>query len=83
MVMYADEYIEYWGQIFVADRLRARLGIPFEAFLRDPRQWLRDVSFGLYVKAPSECCIEREDLNNGYEALLPTQRAGVQYRGAR
>jgi hypothetical protein len=75
--MYADEYIEYWGQVFVARRLRKLLGISFAQFLDSPRAWLRDASFGLHVRSPHECCIEREDINNGYEPLLPAQRASV------
>ncbi len=73
MTRYTDEFIEYWGTIFVDDRLRRRLGITFERFLANPRRWLRDASLGLCVSRTRRA-ITREDINDGCDPLLPGQR---------
>lgn len=38
--MYSNEYLEHWGAVFVAGRLLEQ-GLPFEAFLKDPRGCLK------------------------------------------
>jgi hypothetical protein len=62
MMMFSDEYLEYWGTVYVAARLLEQ-GIPFQEFLADPRGCLK--AAGLQ-SAP--LCIA-----SGYRPLLPRQ----------
>jgi hypothetical protein len=62
MVMFNDEYLEYWGAVFVAARLLEQ-GIPFQEFLEDPWGCLKVVGF--QSAPPSVAC--------GYRPLLPHQ----------
>lgn len=59
---YPDEQLEFWGEVFVACRLREE-GLTFERFLQDPWGWL--AHFG-QESAPG--C-----LRAGFRPLLPAQ----------
>jgi hypothetical protein len=61
-VMFNDEYLDYWGKVFVVARLLEQ-GIPFQEFLEDPRGSLKVVGF--QFAPPSVAC--------GYRPLLPRQ----------
>jgi hypothetical protein len=61
-VMFNDEYLEYWGTVFVAARLLEQ-GIPFQNFLADPWGCLKAV--GLQSAPLSLAC--------GCRPLLPRQ----------
>lgn len=39
--VYSDEYIDYWGDVFVALDLR-QAGVDFERFLKSPERILRE-----------------------------------------
>jgi hypothetical protein len=60
--MFNDEYLEYWGTVFVDARLLEQ-EIPFHEFLEDPWGSLKAV--GLQSAPPSVAC--------GYRPLLPRQ----------
>lgn len=60
--MFNDEYLEYWGTMFVAARLLEQ-GIPFQEFLEDPWGCLKAVGL---QSAPLSVA-------HGYEPLLPRQ----------
>jgi hypothetical protein len=62
MVMFNDEYLDYWGAVYVAARLLEQ-GIFFQTFLEDPWRCLKAVSL---QSAPF--CIA-----SGYRPLLPRQ----------
>jgi hypothetical protein len=62
MVMFNDEYLEYWGAVYVAARLLEQ-GIAFQEFLADPWGCLKAAglaSVPLYLAC-------------GYQPLLPHQ----------
>lgn len=40
--VYPDEYIDYWGDVYLALDLRERAGVDFERFLKSPDRILRD-----------------------------------------
>ncbi|TXF11565.1 hypothetical protein [Pelomicrobium methylotrophicum] len=40
--VYSDEYIDYWGDVYVALDLRERAGVDFERFLKSPDTILRE-----------------------------------------
>ncbi len=65
--MFSDEYLEYWSTVFVAARLLEQ-GIPFPAFLEDPRGFLKAVS-------PQSAPL---GMASGYRPLLPRQRRVAQ-----
>ena len=60
--MFNDEYLEYWGAVFVAAQ-RLEQGIPFQEFLEDPWACLQAV--GLPSAPLCLAC--------GYQPLLPRQ----------
>jgi hypothetical protein len=60
--MFNDEYLDYWGAVYVAARLLEQ-GIPFQEFLADPWGSLKVV--GLQSAPLSLAC--------GYRPLLPRQ----------
>ncbi len=57
---YADEYIEHWAKVFLAEQL-IELGIVFESFLIAPAEILAAV------------LAERERLRDVFRPLLPRQ----------
>ena len=61
-----DQELDFWGEIYLANPLLARLGISFEAFLAQPRRLIECANVGASVS------LQRffEDL-----PLLPAQRA--------
>ncbi len=61
-MMFSDEYLEYWGTVYVAARL-LELGIPFQEFLEDP--WASLKAVGLRSAPLCLAC--------GYRPLLPRQ----------
>jgi len=61
--MFSDEYLDYWGAVYVAARLLER-GILFHQFLEDPRGYLKTVGLSC---AP--LCIV-----SGFRPLLPRQK---------
>lgn len=40
-MIYSDEYLEYWGEVFRDSRLHSRRGVPFVAFLANPTAYLK------------------------------------------
>lgn len=65
--MISDEYLDYWGAVYVAARLRER-GIPFQAFLADPWECLKTVAL---QSTPL-------GLPGDFRPLLPRQRRVAQ-----
>ena len=65
--MFNDEYLEYWGTVFVAARLLEQR-IAFQEFLADPWECLQAV--GLSSAPLCLAC--------GYQPLLPRQRQVAQ-----
>ena len=61
--MFSDEYLEYWGAVYVASRLLEQ-GIPFSTFLAYPWECLKTVE---WQSVPL-------GLASGYRPLLPRQR---------
>lgn len=62
-MVFSDEYLEYWGAVYVAARLREQ-GIPFQEFLEVLQECLKTVE----LRSPPLC------LAGGFRPLLPRQR---------
>ncbi|TGG92508.1 hypothetical protein E4656_13635 [Natronospirillum operosum] len=41
MNTHSDEHIEYWGEVFIKERLYRRRGLPFGVFISDPDAYLK------------------------------------------
>jgi hypothetical protein len=65
--MFSDAYLEHWGAVYVAARLRER-GIPFREFLADPWECLKTVE----RRSPPL------GLAGGFRPLLPRQKRVAQ-----
>lgn len=50
-VMFPDEYLEHWADIYCANNLHAR-GVPFELYLQHPAEYLAAAIFGTTPPLP-------------------------------
>lgn len=66
-MIFSNEYLDYWGVVYVAAGLREQ-GILFQEFLADPREYLKAV----------ELQSTPVGLEDGYQPLLPRQRRVAQ-----
>lgn len=59
--VYADEYIERWAAVYLANPALRLYGVPFSDFLARPEAWLRYIGDPLraMTRTPSAACCER------------------------
>lgn len=56
---YADEHIERWAPVYLANPLLRLYGVPFESFLAQPAAWLQWAGDPLRGREPSAKDAER------------------------
>lgn len=80
--MYTDEQLDYWGDRFIAERIRSTLGITFERFLNYPRHYVRQARrktverFHAFKRHAEELMATTDRATIGdFDDLLPAQAA--------